>query len=68
MRGVGRLSHFGDHEWNSSTIPPHFSLNPMLTVLVREGDNIERVGFIQEGTCTAFAQVPNTRLKSAQVS
>lgn len=36
-------------------------------VLVREGDNIERVGFIQEGTCTAFAQVPNTRLKSAQV-
>ncbi|KAL5466834.1 hypothetical protein EMCRGX_G030985 [Ephydatia muelleri] len=36
-------------------------------VLVREGDSADRVGFIQEGTCAAYAQVPNTTVKSAQV-
>lgn len=32
----------------------------MLTALLEEGHTIERVGFIQEGKCSAYAKVPNT--------
>jgi len=32
----------------------------MLTALLEEGHTIERVGFIQEGKCLAYAKVPNT--------
>ena len=47
---------------------PLSHLTPCCSVLVREGDSADRVGFIQEGTCAAYAQVPNTTIKSAQVS
>lgn len=32
----------------------------MLTALLEEGHTIERVSFIQEGKCSAYAKVPNT--------
>jgi len=33
---------------------------PERTTLLEEGHTIERVGFIQEGKCSAYAKVPNT--------
>ena len=46
-----------------------FHLNPPSLVLAREGDIVERVGFIHEGMCSAYAKVPpRTAIKSAQVS
>ena len=34
--------------------------SPIHTALLEEGQAIERVGFIKEGNCLAYAKVPNT--------